>query len=145
MKVSVLQEKLAKGLTAVGKVVSMKPTLPILSNVLLVAKNGRLELFATDLNIGIRLWIGAKVEEEGEITVPGKIFSELINSLPATTIKLSLEETSLLVSGAGSKAKLAGVAASEFPSLGKISDKKGLSRFIPDKIRKFHTAAIIFL
>ena len=66
MIVSVLQEKLVKSLSSILRVVPSRPSLPILSNVLLEAKEGRLRLSATDLNLGMRLWVGAKVKK-GEV------------------------------------------------------------------------------
>ena len=63
MIVSVLQEKLVKSLSSILRVVPSRPSLPILSNVLLEAKEGRLRLSATDLNLGMRLWVGAKVKK----------------------------------------------------------------------------------
>jgi DNA polymerase-3 subunit beta len=124
MKISVLQEKLAKGLSSVSKVVPTKPSLSVLSNVLLEAKSGRLQLTATDLNMGMRLWIGAKIEKEGAITVPAKVFGELVSSFPSGTVEIALEGESLRVSCGRHKARLAGIAASEFPALGKLSGKK---------------------
>ena len=69
MRVSCLQENLAKGLSVVGRAVATRSTLPVLSNVMLSTDNGRLKPSATDLEIGINCWIGAKVEEDGATTV----------------------------------------------------------------------------
>jgi DNA polymerase-3 subunit beta len=68
MKVSCLQENLAKGLSIVGRAVASHSTLPVLSNVMLTTDNGQLKLSATNLEIGVNCWVGAKVEEEGAIT-----------------------------------------------------------------------------
>ena len=59
MKVSCLQENLAKGLASVGRAVATRSTLPVLGNVMLTTDEGRLKLSATDLEIGINCWIGA--------------------------------------------------------------------------------------
>lgn len=124
MEVSVLQEKLAKGLSAIARVVPGKPTLPVLSNVLLEAREGRLQLMATDLNLGMRVWIGAKIGKEGAISVPAKVFGELISSFSPSTVRITSDGESLHVVCDGHKARLAGIAASEYPSLGKLSGKK---------------------
>lgn len=124
MKISVLQEKLAKGLSSITRVVPSRPSLPILANVLLKAKEGRLQMIATDLNLGMRIWIGAKVKSEGAISVPAKIFGELISSFPPATIEMIVDGESLRVSCKGHKARLAGIAASEYPMLDKLSGKK---------------------
>ena len=73
MRVSCLQENLAKGLSIVGRAVSTRSTLPVLGNILIEAKDGELRLAATNLEIGINCWIGAKIEDEGAITVPARL------------------------------------------------------------------------
>lgn len=125
MKLSIIQEKFNTGLAAVLKAVATKPTLPILNNVLIKASGEGLYLTTTDLNIGIKLWVGAKVKKEGEITIPAKILSELIASLPVTTLEIETDGEILTVSCMGNKAKLTGIAASEFPSLGEVAANKG--------------------
>ena len=85
MKVSCLQENLAKGLSIVGRAVAARSTLPVLGNILLATENGRLKLAATNLDIGITHWIGAKVETEGSITVPARQLTDYVNSLPPDT------------------------------------------------------------
>jgi len=70
MKLSCLQENLSKGLGIVGRAVATRTTLPITNNVLLSTDESRLKLAATNLEMAISHWIGAKVEEEGSITVP---------------------------------------------------------------------------
>ncbi len=84
MKVSLQQEQLAKGLSVVGRGVASgaRSTLPITSNILLATDEGRLRLSATDLEIGINMWLPAMVEEEGATTVPARLFTEFVNSLP---------------------------------------------------------------
>ena len=72
MKTSVLQDKLAKGLSIVARAVENRPTLPVLGNILLATEDARLKLAATNLEMSITTWIGAKVEKEGAITLPAK-------------------------------------------------------------------------
>jgi DNA polymerase III subunit beta len=68
MKLSCLQENLKRGLAIVGHAVAGKSTLPVLSHILLATDDGRLKLAATNLEVGITCWIGAKIEEEGPNT-----------------------------------------------------------------------------
>ena len=82
MRVSCLQENLSRGLNIVGRAVSPRSTLPVLGNILLATDEGRLKLAATNLEIGISCWIGAKVEDEGAVTVPARLLSEFVNQLP---------------------------------------------------------------
>ena len=92
MKVSVLQENLAKGLGIVGRAVASRSTLPVLSNILMATDGDRLKLSATNLEIGVSCWLGAKVETEGSITVPGRLLSDLIGGLPRERVDLALDE-----------------------------------------------------
>jgi DNA polymerase-3 subunit beta len=117
MKVSCLQENLAKGLSIVGRAVSPRSTLPVLGNVLLATDAGRLKLSATNLEVGINCWIGAKVEEEGAITVPARTFIDLVNALPPERVDLELVvRTQTLNLHAGrSEANIKGIDAQEFP------------------------------
>ena len=117
MKVSCLQENLAKGLSMVSRAVSTRSTLPVLANVLIATDNGRLKLSATNLEIVITCWVGAKVEEEGAITVPARTFGDLVGALPAEKVDLLLNQPSqtLHISCARTEANIKGIDAQEFP------------------------------
>src|SRR5688572_30169983 len=91
MKVSCLQDNLARGLNIVSRAVGGRSTLPVLSNVLLASDNGRLRLAATNLNdLGITAWIGASVEEDGAITVPARTLNDLVNTLSPERVDLNV-------------------------------------------------------
>lgn len=117
MKVSCLQENLAKGLSIVGRAVSPRSTLPVLGNVLLATDAGRLKLSATNLEVGINCWIGAKVEEEGATTVPARTFIDLVGALPPEQVNMELiVRTQTINLRAGrSEANIKGIDAQEFP------------------------------
>ncbi|MBP8109766.1 MAG: DNA polymerase III subunit beta [Caldilineaceae bacterium] len=117
MRVSCLQENLAKGLSIVSRAVSSRSTLPVLGNILLEAKDGQLRLAATNLEIGINCWIGAKVEDEGSTTIPAKLLSEFVNSLPAERIdmELTVRTQTLHLRCAQYDANMRGIDAAEFP------------------------------
>ena len=119
MKISCLQENLAKGLATVGRAVATRSTLPVLSNILLETDEGRLRLAATNLEIGINCWIGAKVEEEGSTTVPARLLTEFVNSLPPGQIDMELTERTqtLNLKCARYEANIKGISASEFPDV----------------------------
>ncbi len=125
MKVSCLQENLAHGLQIVGRGVSTRGTLPILSNVLLRTEGGRLKLTTTNLEVGLNCWVPAKVEDEGSITVPAKLFTDFVNTLSPGRIDLSLNvrtKTLHLKSGAY-EANVKGMDAEEFPIIPASPDK----------------------
>ncbi len=118
MKISCLQENLTKGLGIVSRAVaSRSTTLPVLSNIMLSTDNGRLKLSATNLEIGINCWIGAKVELEGAITVPARTFADLVNTLPPDRIdmELSVRTQTLHLRCGRSEANIKGIDAQEFP------------------------------
>ena len=125
MKVTCLQENLAHGLQVSGRGVSSRTTLPILGNVLLRTEAGRLKVTATNLEVGINCWVAAKVEDEGAITVPAKLFTDFVNSLPPGPIELSLNvrTKTVHIKSGPFEANLKGLDAEEFPIIPSIPDK----------------------
>lgn len=121
MKASVTQENLNKALAAVGRVVSGRASLPVLSNVLISTDSKRLKFSATNLEIGINYWIGGKVENEGSLTVPARLMSEFVGSLPSGAIELNGTETSLTLTTPHYTSTLNGIAAEEFPMIPAIT------------------------
>jgi len=119
MKVTVLQENLARGLGIVSKAVSPRSTLPVLANVLIASDEGRLRLSATNLEMGITCWIPARIEEEGSTTVPARTFSDLVSTLPSDQVmlKLDVQTQSLNVRGGTSTNDIKCIDAQEFPPL----------------------------
>lgn len=119
MKVSVLQENLAHGLSIVSRAVSTRSTLPVLSNVLVATDEGRLRLSATNLELGITCWIGAKVHEEGSTTVPARTFTELVSTLTDKQVEISLNvrTQTLNVHCGASNTDLKCIDAQEFPPM----------------------------
>ena len=92
MKVSCLQENLNAGLAIVSRAVATRTTLPITQHVLVTTDQNRLKLSATNLEIAISTWIGAEIEEEGTITLPARLFTELIGTLPPNKIEFMSNE-----------------------------------------------------
>ncbi|MBE9482534.1 MAG: DNA polymerase III subunit beta, partial [Chloroflexi bacterium] len=124
MKLSCLQENLNRGLSVVGRAVAIRTTLPITNNVLLSTDQSRLKLVATNLEMAISCWIGAKVEAEGAITVPSRLLTEFINSLPSEKVDISLspETKTLGLKCARFEARISGVDAKDFPPIPKIDE-----------------------
>ncbi len=121
MKLSCLQENLSKCLGIVGRAVATRTTLPVTNNVLLATEQSRLRLSATNLEIAISCWLGAMVEEEGAITVPARLLSEFVNSLPSEKIDLALGDHTLELKCARFEARISGIDAEDFPPIPKIS------------------------
>jgi DNA polymerase-3 subunit beta len=124
MKVSSLQENLSKGLSTVGRAVPVRSTLPQASHVLLQTDEGRLKLVATDLMIAISCWIGAQVEEEGAVTVPARLLSDFVTSLPNEKIELTTPARGrqIHVVCARNEATIAGMDAADFPPVPAVAD-----------------------
>ncbi|MFH1381828.1 MAG: DNA polymerase III subunit beta [Chloroflexota bacterium] len=124
MKLSCLQENLSKGLGIVGRAVAARTTLPITNNVLLATDQSRLKLVATNLEIAISYWLGAKVEEEGAITVPARLLTEFVNSLPNDKIDINLaaKTKTLGLKCARFEARISGVDAKDFPPIPQVEE-----------------------
>jgi DNA polymerase-3 subunit beta len=142
MRLSCLQENLSKGLGVVGRAVATRATLPVTGNVLLATDRSRLKLTATNLEIAITTWIGAKVEEEGAITVPARLFTEFINSLPNEKIDMSLSHNTLELKCARVEAHMGGIDAEEFPPTPTIGD--GTTTSIDSEALRSAIAQVIF-
>jgi DNA polymerase-3 subunit beta len=134
MKVSVLQENLAHGLSIVSRAVSARSTLPVLANVLLATDEGRLRLSATNLELGITCWIGAKIEEEGSTTVPARTFAELVGTLSDKQVDMSLNvRTQVLnVRCGASNTDLKCIDSQEFPPMPVPDLQEGISINVSD-------------
>lgn len=120
MKLSLTQENFAKALGTVGRVVSGRSSLPVLSNVLLSTDKNRLRLSVTNLEIGINYWIGCKVDQEGSVTAPARLLTEFVSSLPAGNIELSASETNVTVKAAHYESQINGINADEFPLIPEV-------------------------
>ncbi len=129
MNVSVMQENLARGLGIVSRAVSSRATLPVLANVLLKTEESGLKLTATNLEIGINCWVPGKIEEAGEITVPAKLLTDLVASLPNQRIdlQLSAKDRTLKVTCGGSRSSIKGIDADEFPVVAAIGEAPATS------------------
>jgi DNA polymerase III subunit beta len=127
MKVSVSQQSLAHGLGIVSRAVSPRSTLPVLSNILVATDEGRLRLSATNLELGITNWIGAKIDEEGSITVPARTFVDLVSALPNDQVNLVLNSRTqtLTIRCGTSVTDIKGIDAQEFPPLPVLDPNEG--------------------
>ncbi|MDO8578885.1 MAG: DNA polymerase III subunit beta [Dehalococcoidales bacterium] len=124
MKLSCLQANLNRGLGIVGRAVATRTTLPITNNVLIATDQSRLKLVATNLEMAISYWTGAKVEEEGTVTVPARLLTEFVNSLPNDNIDISLTPKSktLNLKCARFEARISGIDSKDFPPIPKVDE-----------------------
>ncbi|MBN1891081.1 MAG: DNA polymerase III subunit beta [Thermoflexales bacterium] len=137
MKVSCLQENLAKGLSIVSRAVAVRSTLPVLGNILLATDNGRLKLSATNLEVGITCWVGGQVHEDGATTIPARTFVDLINALPPDQVdmELSVRSQTLHVKCGRFENNVRGIDAQEFPLIPGV-DEQDTIHIAPDALRQ---------
>jgi DNA polymerase-3 subunit beta len=137
MKLICTQENLKKATASAERAVGRQSTLPILGNFLLETENGRLKLSATNLEIGVMVRVGAKVESEGRITIPARLMSNFIGNLPAgDTVLLESEGQTLKISSGGYQVKIKGLDAQEFP----IIPQQKSTVFLQLPAQRFKTA-----
>ena len=118
MEFTVSKADLVRELNLSQGVVEKKTTIPILSNILLEAKGGRVILTATDLELGIRCSCSAKVKKEGAGTVPAKKLLDYVRLLPDTDLTIKfLENHWASITCGRSKTKMAGMSRESFPEL----------------------------
>ena len=122
MKLDVTQENLNRALNVVARVANSRNQLPILANVLIKTSDNRLSISATNLDIAITQFIGAKVAQEGTITVPARLMQDFIGSLPTGPISLELKDTKLSISTDQYQSVVNGLLADDFPVMPAISD-----------------------
>ena len=140
MKLTITQAQLAYGLGIVSRAVSPRSTLPVLNNILIATDNGRLRLSATNLELGITCWIGANIEEEGSITIPARIFFDLVNTLPADKVNLSLNTRTqtLNIHCGTSNFDIKGIDAQEFPPMPSPDLSSGVELNVADFKEMIH-------
>ncbi len=119
MKCTVSPSALSTTLSLVSRAVSPRSTLPVLGNVLLEAQGDTLKVTATNLDLTISAQVDATVPEEGRITVPARLLSDYVASLPEAPMTMVLDTTSqvLKLACGVSKTNLHGIDADEFPPL----------------------------
>ena len=117
MKLQCTHENLDKALSNISRAVANRTTLPITQNVLLKVTNGKLQLSATNLEMAINTWIGAEITEEGETTVPARIFTDLIKSYPNDHIDLNLSNNNLEIKCGPYNSNLITQPSDDFPPI----------------------------
>ncbi len=143
MRVSILQDQLARGLSIVSKAVDSRPTLPVLANILLMTEDARLKLVATNLEMSITTYIGAKVDRPGAITLPAKTLVELITNLSPERVDLTLDSATQTVNVrcGTTNSNIKGIAASEFPPVPESQEPDVL---LPAKVFKEMVTQTVF-
>ena len=144
MIVSVTQEKLAKALSAIGRVAATRNQLAVLNNILLRTDGGRLLIAATNLEIAATQYIGAKIEQPGAITIPARLVTEFVSSLPGGTVELKVQDEHLHITSGKFSSVINGVVADEFPELPTVNERQALGLTLAvDEFKKAVSQVII--
>ncbi len=143
MKFTCLQDNLSKGLGIVSRAVSARSTLPVLGNILLATDQAQVRLSATNLELAVTCWIGAKIEDEGSVTLPAKTLVDLVNTLPGEPVSLALTARTQTVNiNCGRiKASIKGIDAQEFPTIPPADLDKAIQLNVED-LRSMITSVI---
>ena len=124
MRVECMQENLKRALSATARAVAPRATLPILGSILFQTQKGRLRIAATDLEIGVEFFIGAKIEAEGQLALPARLTSDIVLALEGTTVTVSGEQNEAHIVAGNMETKIRGLDPNEFPLIPEMKDGK---------------------
>ncbi len=130
MRITSTQDHLSQALSTVSRAVGTRPTMPVLANVLLATDGSRLKLSATNLDLGITTWVTANVEEEGTVTVPARLLTDLVGSLPvgqSVELREEAKTRTLTVTCQQSRTQVRGIDPEEFPPMPTAEDQPTVS------------------
>lgn len=117
MKITLLTSDLSQALSVASRFATSRASLPVLSNILVVAKKAEIKISATDLEMSVSVPVAGRVDEEGECVVSAKLAYEMVNNLASREVTMAMEKESLVVSSDGFKATLATSPVSEYPKV----------------------------
>ena len=117
MKLNTLQENLGKAISTASRFTTSKAQLPILGNILLSANKTKLTVSSTNLEISISTSIGAKIEEEGQISIPGKVIVEIVNNLPKGQVEIETDKEQVKLKSQSFNSKVLGMDGTDFPKI----------------------------
>lgn len=125
MKIGTTKEKILNAILTAERLAGKKESLPILSCILLEAKD-KLVLRATNLEAGVEIGVAGEVSEKGAIAVPAAILAQTVRSITGDTVTLSTDEGNLLLEARGTKTVIKAIPHEEFPALPQTSKKNGI-------------------
>lgn len=123
VKMVCTKKNLHSGLSVASRVIGSGNTLPILNNILFKTEDGRLRLSSTNLEMAINTWVGGKIEEEGEITVPARLINDYINNLVSEKITITSKNQTLFLEAQNAQTHIKGLSSEEFPLIPKIKEE----------------------
>jgi DNA polymerase III subunit beta len=127
MKIKINQKKLKEGINIIERISIKSSSLPILKNILIKAEKNYAVLMATDLEVGIKWWVLADVEKEGEVVIPSGVLSGFVGFLPEKQTTLSSSQNNLSVDCDNFKTQIKGLKPEEFPIIPEVLEKKSFT------------------
>lgn len=124
MKFSVARTELSEALAIASRGLSARSTLPILSGLLVACEGGTITLQSTDLEVSVQTRVSGLVEQEGQAVLPGRLFADIVRSMPEAAVTVELEKNLALVSGATASFTLKTLPADDFPKFPTVSVDK---------------------
>ena len=132
MKIRVEKDALEEELQLLQGIVEKRNTMPILANILMRGRAGRVEITGTDLEVGLKTHVEAEVEDEGAVTVNGKKIFEIVKSLPeGQTVRLEKKDETLEVFSGESEFKVVCLPEEDYPQVPEPKFEKGISLPMP--------------
>ena len=130
MEFSCLQDNLSRGLANVSRAVAQRAPLPVTQNVLIETEDSKVKITATNLEIAISSWISAEIKEPGSLTIPARMFTDFINSLPSgeqVEVKMIKDKAGIEIKCKTYNGRISGTEAGEFPPIPESSDSPSIS------------------
>jgi len=124
MKLIILKNNIKNGLDGVGRSIGNNLNLPILGNVLIRAENGHIKFSTTNLELAITKTIYGKVVEDGAITVPYNVLSNIISNLTSERVSMDTKQQNLQIKTDSYEANLQSMPVTEFPIIPKLKETK---------------------
>lgn len=123
MRVVCKKENLNSGLTICSRIIGSGNTLPVLNNILLKTDEGRIKISSTNLELAVNTWVGGRVEEEGDITVPARLVNDYVNNVPTDQLTISSKDQTLFLTSKKANSHIKGISSEEFPLIPQITEK----------------------
>lgn len=117
MKFQILQENLEKAVSITAKFANSKAQLPILGNILISTRKSKIYISSTNLEISASVQVGAKIETDGNLSVPAKVFSDLVTNLPKGIINIESDKEQLKINSENFSSNILGMDATDFPKI----------------------------
>lgn len=135
MKISLLRENFYKGVAITSKAVSNKASIPSLSNILIKTEENEVKLTASDLFVTISVWVSAKIEEQGAITVPAKLLNSFLSQISEEKIDCVLDAENFNVKTGKVSSTFSTISAEQFPAIEGFDSEEVISIKSEDLLR----------